>query len=97
MTQNARDGVISRVGVSPFADSICGNGGKFCDANRSIPQPPPGVIAEGLGGNAGEGAAALGDAEEGVETGGAAWFGWGMHVSDSRLALGRGGFRFSDL
>jgi hypothetical protein len=54
-------------------------------------------MAEGLGGNGGEGDAALGDAEEGVETGGAAWFGWGMHVSDSRLALGRGGFRFSGL
>jgi hypothetical protein len=54
-------------------------------------------MAEGLGGNGGEGDAALGDAEEGVETGGAAWFGWGMHISDSRLGLGRGGFRFSDL
>jgi hypothetical protein len=62
-----------------------------------------GVIAEGLGGNGHEGAAAdgsegdaaLGDAEEGVEAGGAAGFGWGMHISDSRLALGRGGFRFS--
>src|ERR1035437_9088029 len=45
------------------------------------------IAAEGLGGNphegasadGGEGDAALGDAEEGVEAGGAAGFGWGMH------------------
>ena len=41
--------------------------------------------------------AALGDGEDGVEAGGEAMFGRRMHSSDSRLALGREGFRFSGL
>ena len=44
-----------------------------------------------------EGDTALGDGWEGVEGGGAAGFGWDMHLSDSRLALGREGPRFSGL
>jgi hypothetical protein len=44
------------------------------------------VIAGGLGG-----------ADEGVEASGAAGFWWGMHLSDSRLALGQERFRVSGL
>src|ERR1039457_4294227 len=44
-----------------------------------------GVIGKGLGGS------------EGIERRGAAGFGWGIHLSDSRLASGREGFRFSGL
>ena len=44
-----------------------------------------------------EGDTALDDGREDVEGGGAAGFGWDMHLSDSRLALGREGFRFSGL
>ena len=76
---------------------FAGMEGNFVTQTGRSPATSGGVIAEGLGGNGGEGDAVLGDAEEGVETGGAAWFGGGMHISDSRLALGRGGFRFSDL
>jgi hypothetical protein len=63
------------------------------------------VISEGLGGNGEEGAvadgsegdAAPGDAAEGVVAGGAAGFWTCPHISDSRLALGRGQFRLSGL
>jgi hypothetical protein len=52
------------------------------------------VVVEGLGAHGDEGDAALGDAQEGVEGGGAAGFWWCLHIADSRLALGREGFRF---
>ena len=63
------------------------------------------MISEGLGGNGEEGAvadgsegdAAPGDAAEGVVAGGAAGFWTCPHISDSRLALGRGQFRLSGL
>jgi hypothetical protein len=43
------------------------------------------------------GDAALGNAAEGGEAGREAGFSWDAHISDSRLALGREGFRFSGL
>src|ERR1035438_9464228 len=34
VTQDPRAGCISGVGIRPFFASGCGEGGKFCDANR---------------------------------------------------------------
>jgi hypothetical protein len=51
------------------------------------------VVVEGLGADGDEGDAALGDVKEGAEAGGAAGFWWCTHIADSRLALGREGFR----
>src|ERR1019366_2935112 len=36
VTQNPRAECISGVGIRPFIASGCGDGGKFCDANRPI-------------------------------------------------------------
>src|ERR1039457_4152119 len=36
VTQNPRAGCISGVGIRPFFAAGCGDGGKFCDANRPI-------------------------------------------------------------
>src|ERR1035437_3414189 len=42
VTQNAGGGGISGVGISWFSASGCGDGGRFCVANRSITLTPPG-------------------------------------------------------
>src|ERR1017187_7601850 len=89
VTQNPRAGCISGVGIRPFFASGCGDGGKFCDANRPI-APRRGRRQPRRGHRSGDG-------REVVEDGGAAGFGWDMHLSDSRLALGREGPRFSGL
>jgi hypothetical protein len=52
------------------------------------------VVVESLGTHGDEGDAALGDVQEGVEGGRAAGFWWCLHIADSRVALGGGGFRF---
>jgi hypothetical protein len=55
------------------------------------------MAAESLGAHRDEGDAALGDLLEGAEAGGAAGSWWCTHIADSRLALGREGFRFPGL
>src|ERR1017187_6676564 len=42
VTQNPGGGGISGVGIGSFSASGCGDGGGFCDANRSITRAPPG-------------------------------------------------------
>ena len=48
-----------------------------------------------MGAHGDEGDAGLGEVQEGAEAGGATGFWWCMHIADSRVALGREGFRFS--